>query len=325
MFARSRKVLAARRKQLTQMGLGNKPNATRPLEDEEVNILKEKQFFGTDNPQQLQRLVWWIVTNHFGFRARDEARKLRFGDIQINVDLDGKKYLEWDRERGSKTRTGEASCSHLRAFNPKAYETGSWQCPVKVYEKFCSKRPMDMKNNDSPLFLTMKQPKHIKSDGIWYYSRPCGKNNIGSFLSNAAPLLNTNPTTLNHSSRSKVANHSARKTAITKLLDNEVTPLAVQQLSGHKRRESLNSYHVASKRLQKNMSNILSSSCSKENISSNPLPIVSAENTDNLNSTSTFRGASITNCVFNITQHFDIHQNKNRKRKYIIDDSSDSD
>ena len=35
-FERSRKVLAARRKQLTQLGLGNKPNATRPLEDNEV-------------------------------------------------------------------------------------------------------------------------------------------------------------------------------------------------------------------------------------------------------------------------------------------------
>eukprot|EP00112_Aurelia_sp_Birch-Aquarium-sp1_P025421 Seg843.7 transcript_id=Seg843.7/GoldUCD/mRNA.D3Y31 product="hypothetical protein" protein_id=Seg843.7/GoldUCD/D3Y31 len=38
-FERSRKVLAARRKQLTQLGLGNKPNATRPLEDSEVEKL----------------------------------------------------------------------------------------------------------------------------------------------------------------------------------------------------------------------------------------------------------------------------------------------
>ena len=33
MFERSRKVLSARRKELTKQGLGNKPNATRPLTD----------------------------------------------------------------------------------------------------------------------------------------------------------------------------------------------------------------------------------------------------------------------------------------------------
>ena len=36
-FERSRKVLASRRKQLTSQGLGNKPNATRALTEEEVD------------------------------------------------------------------------------------------------------------------------------------------------------------------------------------------------------------------------------------------------------------------------------------------------
>ena len=57
-FQKSRKVLAARRKQLTQQGLGNKPLATRPLEDFEVNKLFNIGYFGTSNPLALQRAIW---------------------------------------------------------------------------------------------------------------------------------------------------------------------------------------------------------------------------------------------------------------------------
>ena len=39
-FESSRKVLAARRKKLTQLGLGNKPHATCPLEGSKVEKLK---------------------------------------------------------------------------------------------------------------------------------------------------------------------------------------------------------------------------------------------------------------------------------------------
>ena len=49
-FERSRLVLASRRKQLTQLGKGNKPNATRPLTDEEVDKMYDMEYFGTKSP-----------------------------------------------------------------------------------------------------------------------------------------------------------------------------------------------------------------------------------------------------------------------------------
>ena len=49
--------------------------------------------------------MWWKITNLFGHRARDEARKLKFGDIKLCKDLSGRKYLEWDKECGSKRRS----------------------------------------------------------------------------------------------------------------------------------------------------------------------------------------------------------------------------
>ena len=88
----------------------------------------------TMKSELLQRLMWWCITAQFGYRARDESRKLCFGDMVLCRDSDGQRYLEWDTERGSKTRTGEKTSSHQRAFNPKAYKTGSWDCPVATYE-----------------------------------------------------------------------------------------------------------------------------------------------------------------------------------------------
>ena len=65
-FARLRKVLASRRKQLTQLGMGNKPNATRPLEDLEVDKLYKKWLFwntfspsaATENVVENNEFIW---------------------------------------------------------------------------------------------------------------------------------------------------------------------------------------------------------------------------------------------------------------------------
>ena len=95
-FETSRKVLANRRKQLVGMGLGNKPCATRSLTSKEVDELFNNGYFGLENPLSLQRAIWWKIAISFGFRARDESRKLCFGDIKLMVDENGTEYLEWD-------------------------------------------------------------------------------------------------------------------------------------------------------------------------------------------------------------------------------------
>ena len=260
-FERSRKVLSTRRKELTSKGLGNKPKTTRPLTDAEVDYLFDTNYFGVISPISLQRAVWWKLTTSFGYRGRDESRKLCFGDIKLCVDEDGAKYLEWDKERGSKTRTGEFSHSHQRSFNPRAYAISlQQQCPVAIYTAFVKRRPASSCIPDAPFFLAMIPQSRIRTN-VWYYDRPLGKNLIGEFLSNASQALKNCPISSVASdieqskSRSKIANHSARKTAVTALLGNNIDPIHVAQLSGHKSKESLNSYHTASSVQQRRFSN----------------------------------------------------------------------
>ena len=163
----------------------------------------------------------WCLTTQFGYRARDESRKLALGDIKFCKDGDGTRYLEWDIERGTKTRTGERSTSHQRAFNPKAFETGSWQCPVNICEIFISHRPIEANDGNFPFYLAIRP---TNAGNIWYFPRPLGKNKLGEFLSKAAPFVNLE-NLHNKKSRSKVSNHSARKTSITN--NSNIHPLHV--------------------------------------------------------------------------------------------------
>lgn len=76
-FKLSWEVLSARRRQLViDHGKGNKPRAACMLTETEEGKLFACGEFGTSNPKVLQRTVWWILALHFGFRARDESRRL---------------------------------------------------------------------------------------------------------------------------------------------------------------------------------------------------------------------------------------------------------
>ena len=125
---------------------------------------------------------------------------------------------------------------------------------------------------------------------------------IGKFMSEASAILQ-NPS---NCSRSKVLNHSARKTSISSLLNNNIHPLHVSKLSGHKNLESLNSYHSASRKQQERMSDIINSNDERA-----PLKDISCKNCSISNTSSSssfskykneaiFNGATINNCVLNI-------------------------
>ena len=177
---------------------------------------------------------------------------MKWGDIKLVKDPEGVEMLVWNTERGTKTRTGEKAQVGQRKFPPMAVETGTDRYPVKLYKAFASRRPDSMKLADSPFFLQVKT-KGWEESQVWYYPTPWGKNKIGEILTKARSVIGLETST------GKVSNHSVRKTGISRLLDNDVPPTFVTQLSGHKNIESLNSYHCASKEHQKQMSRILSS------------------------------------------------------------------
>ena len=100
-FKLSREVLGAKRKQfVVQHGKGNRPQASRKLSKAEEDKLFEEGEFDEQNPVVLQRTVRWLLALNFGFRARDESRRLQWGDVSLEKDPDtDNEMLVWKAER----------------------------------------------------------------------------------------------------------------------------------------------------------------------------------------------------------------------------------
>ena len=89
--------------------------------------------------------MWLQNTMLFGIRPGAENHSLRWGDIQLHEDENGHEYLEFERERAYKTRTGEAS--DTRSFRPKqfAHPDDPSDCPEVAYKAY--QRHMSIKMN----------------------------------------------------------------------------------------------------------------------------------------------------------------------------------
>ena len=247
-FSKSREVLAAKRKNQFRQGKGNCPNATRELTEAEEDALFENGQFGVQDPKSLQRAFWWFLSLHFGWRARDESRKLCWGDVGLANDPEtDSEYVVWKSERGSKTRIGQDG-GPQRAFEPKAHASNNKsRCSVEFYKAFRSHRSEAMLEPDAPFYLAINY-RRKPNDKVRYLDRPLGKSEIDKFLKDAFAAANLDDT------NNKVSNHSVRKTSVGQLLEADVQPNFVAQLRGHKNLKSLDSYHSASLKRQREMS-----------------------------------------------------------------------
>ena len=136
-FTRLRGALKAKQKGLKKQGRGNKPNATTALSEEEINILFEKKVLGTSSPQSLLNTVRLNNILHFGLRGCTEQRNLRWGDVVLETDSQGKEYLVHS-ERQTKSRQGDNS-RNVRPVKPRMYENKEIQeerNPVNVYKLY---------------------------------------------------------------------------------------------------------------------------------------------------------------------------------------------
>ncbi|KAK2570276.1 Uncharacterized protein P5673_005061 [Acropora cervicornis] len=85
-FESSREALESKRKQLRLSGKGTRPNKALGLTNDEVEKFWSEKQLGDHSPQALLRTVWLNNTMHFGWRARDEHRKVLLGDLEIRQE-----------------------------------------------------------------------------------------------------------------------------------------------------------------------------------------------------------------------------------------------
>ena len=75
---------------LKKKGLGNRPNRSVALEDDEEALMWDKGVLGLSSPFSLQFTLWYHLTLLMGLRGRDEHRQMMFGDLVLDNDSSGK-------------------------------------------------------------------------------------------------------------------------------------------------------------------------------------------------------------------------------------------
>ena len=82
-FEQTRKALQSKQRGLKREGMGNKPNASAALNEEDIQVLFEKDLLGSSTAEALLNTV--LINNiiHFGKLGCKEHRKMCWGDVQL--------------------------------------------------------------------------------------------------------------------------------------------------------------------------------------------------------------------------------------------------
>ena len=95
-FLSSRKVLEGKARKLRE---------EKSLTNEEEETLWKSAQLGSGNPRALINMMWWLLTQHFGLRGRQEHHNMKVKDFCLQRDDDGIEYLTF-AEGPTKTRQG---------------------------------------------------------------------------------------------------------------------------------------------------------------------------------------------------------------------------
>ena len=94
-------MLSLKKKDLKKKGLGNKPNAANPVEEEDLEKMWASGAVGLQSPRSLIQLVWWNNVTHLGMRACKEQHDCQLEDFVVQDQ-----YIEYT-ERQTKNRQGD--------------------------------------------------------------------------------------------------------------------------------------------------------------------------------------------------------------------------
>ncbi|XP_078361597.1 uncharacterized protein KIAA1958-like [Oculina patagonica] len=151
-FLNSRKVLEGKARKLREQGKGKRPNRAKSLTTEEEEILWQNGQLGSETPRALSNTMWWLLTQHFGLRGRQEHHQMKVKDFCLQKDDGGNEFLTFS-EGLTKTRQGGLSVKQ-RLVTPKMFATGGERCPIKLFKLYMERRPTEIKSQ-GPFYLSV--------------------------------------------------------------------------------------------------------------------------------------------------------------------------
>lgn len=304
-FTKCNKILEGKARTLRENGLGRRPNASRALTNEEEEILWKAGKLGKTNPKALLHTVWFLTTQHFGLRGRQEHTTMSMDNFLFKTDESGEKYVEFLEDP---TKTRYKGLHHKpRVTNPKMFSTDGDRCPVKLLEYYISKRP-DSLRKTGRFYLTPKA--NFTNSSVWYTASPVGKNTISSFMK---ALISDTEISLDEN----LTNHSLRKNTVKKLKEAEIPETAIIKVTGHTSTKGLSNYDPGDQQEFKRMSNAISGK--------RPISAVLSQSSfmQSVQPQSSSNANVFNNCTFNINQST-LPKPKKRRKCVIYSDSESS-
>ena len=245
-FRESRNVLEGKARQLRAVGMGKRPNASKSLSKEEEEVLWKEQRLGAHNPTSLIRTLWFYLTQHLGLRGCQEHSSMTVEDFEEKVADNGSHYIVFT-ENPTKTRPGGLK-SKRRQTNAKMFATGGERCPVRLFNYYLKKRPVELRNTGRFYLVPMKNTCYLFSE-IWYMTQPMGKNTINTFMKDMIAGTDV------ENGRKKLTNHSARKTLVRKLKSAGIPESSIIKVTGHTTTAGLTNYDPEDENEFQSMSN----------------------------------------------------------------------
>lgn len=193
----------------------------------DVELLYSSGTLSNKSPQSLLYKVYFELSLHCARRGCEGLRDLRKDSFVVRKDENGREYVclayhELEKNhQGINKREGER--------DPRLYaQVGDPNCPVLSFKKYISK----LNGACESFFQRPKQTFHDR-DSVWFVNAPMGKNKLFVLMKDISKKAGL----------SKVyTNHCLRVTSATVLSRNNISPLDICSVTGHRNVESVKSY-----------------------------------------------------------------------------------
>ena len=182
-------------------------------------MLWKEGRLGRHTPEVLLNRTWYLVTQHFGLRGRQENYDLRVEHFKFVKDENGRKYVTFADSNPTKTRKSSIKFQR-RMVIPRMVATGGERCPVSIFEEFIS----------GPLYLAINyKPK----SNIWYKAQRMGQGKFGKIMQSIVERKSV------EESNKRVEGHMPRKTLVRKLDQLGYSRDEISAVTGHSNIKSL--------------------------------------------------------------------------------------
>ncbi|XP_075056526.1 uncharacterized protein LOC142142547 [Mixophyes fleayi] len=201
-FLKTVSTMKEKQSYLKTIGKGNHPNHAEPLTEREIELLYSTGTIGLHSPTALLHMLFFNIGLHFSLRTM-EQHSLKWGDIVLKADTQGRKYLEHTKKLTPGRNPGKLHPSHTMTMQIYESPEQPERDVVKAYEKYTAERPEKMKCKDAPFYLT-PQPDCRPGYARWFKNLPMGETRIRSIMKNLKMAAGLSP-------QRRITNHCALK------------------------------------------------------------------------------------------------------------------